>query len=58
VSDHKEGETSIAHVKDSVESLKFFHLLTGIMHTMGMSRKIVSQVNETTIWMQIHKLHR
>jgi hypothetical protein len=39
VSDHKEGETSIAHVKDSMESLKFFHLLTGIMHTMGMTRK-------------------
>jgi hypothetical protein len=58
VSDHKEGETSIAHVKDSVESLKKIHLLTGIMHTMGMTRKIVSRVNMTSIWMQIHELHR
>jgi hypothetical protein len=52
VSDRKEGETSIAYVKDSVESSKFSHLLIGIMHIMGMSRKVVRQVNETTIWMQ------
>jgi hypothetical protein len=58
VSDRKEGGTSIDHVQDSMESLKFFHMLIEIMHTMGMTRKIVSRVNMTTIWMQIHELHR